>query len=272
MRTQPPRLVIALGTLLVVVGLPALLWGVGGFATSPTTDAAPPAQVVIRRFAVQGTYVGLVKLSDVVAGHYADGLATPTPAPGAAADAGKLGLETELSLYLDGDARVNGFVVLDRSLVFPQVSIIQATPVGPTPLPGTPPPGATPLAIGPRVTGGLDGDLLTLESEPFTVVLAPERIIPAPVDGGPAPAQRAPEQRAQRQFRLIGTLQSDGSLIGEYRETVQRTVDGLPSPPSTAIGQFTLKPQAYNAPPTPRPTPLPQNNQLYLPLIYRGRS
>ena len=55
------------------------------------------------------------------------------------------------------------------------------------------------------------------------------------VGGGPAPAQRAPVQQALRQFRIEGTLQSNGSLVGEYRETVQRSVDNLPAPPSTAI-------------------------------------
>jgi hypothetical protein len=252
------RLGIVLLTLLAVFGLRALLLG-AGLSPKPASALAPAQQSPFR---IQGQYTGLVKLSDVVPGHYTDALATPTPAPTALAS--KLGLDIELQVYVDqARGTLSGYVVLERSLVFPQLTTIQATPVGPTPAPGTPAPGATPLLIGPRLTGTRDGADFVLESEAFTVLLAPERNIPAPIGGGPAPAQRAPEQRVTRQFRLEGRVRSDGALVGEYRETMQRAVDGLPAPPSTAIGQFQLNPPLYTAPPTPPPAP--GTWRLYLP-------
>lgn len=248
MKTLPPRLAMALLTVFAVFGVPALILRAGEVAPGSVSDTRP-AQSAAN---LNGVYVGVAKLSDVVAGRYTDPLATPTPAPTVVAGAGKLGLDVELSLSLtQNGARLSGYVVLDRSLVFPQVAVVQATPVGP------------------RVTGTINGSQFTIESEEFTVILAPERNIPAPQGGGPAPAQRVPEQRAQRQFRLVGTVRDDGALVGEYRETVIRLVGNLPAPPSTALGPFQLNPPLFAAAPTPRVTPLPQTNRLYLPLISR---
>lgn len=194
---------------------------------------------------ITGNYTGQVQLSHILVGTLNASLSTPTPPP-SPTPASQLDMAVDLSLNLmQTGAQVSGFVKLDKTLLYPRVTTIPATPSGATPGPGTPRPGATPLGIGPRVTGTFDGTTLTLTSEQYTLLLAPAKHL---ING-----YTIPEQRVTRQFSLVGTVQNDGNtLTGEYRETVW----GYGQQPSTAVGSFTLnRPVFTNVIPLPTSTP-----------------
>lgn len=197
--------------------------------------------------AIGGEYRGAVLLRGVAPGVFSNTLVTPTPPP-APTPATQLDMQVDLALNLQQTgANVSGFVMLDRTLLYPQVTVIPATPSGPTPRPGTPRPGATPLAIGPRVTGTFDGTRLSLTSDRYEILLAPAKTL---ING-----YTIPEQRVTRQFSLVGTVQDNGSTLrGEYRETVW----GYGQQPTTAIGTFSLnRPIFVNVTAIPTNTPGP---------------
>ncbi len=271
------RASIAILTVAVLLGLRALLVtfspaGADALAAPSRPDQSPVGPIT-------GQYIGKIKFGEVVQGRYSDvlvtvtpvpsptrppvTLGTPTPVPPLPRYGGKVDYDLDLALQLQttgcaASGTVCGQVILDRTLAYPQVAVIQATPIGPTPRPGETPIPAQPLGIGPRVSGTFDGTTLTLTSEVFSVVQAQERRIPTPPAGTPSAAYRAPRQEVERQFRLVGTVQENGKLIvGEYRETMVLIVDGLRGVPSTAIGQFTLAQPVFGTTPAPTNTPGP---------------
>ena len=294
------QFVVALLTVAAVLGL-RWAFTAGQVGADTSAGMAQPAQVPS---GVGGEYTGQIDITDVVTGRYTDALATVTPvpsptrppgtltpAPAMPRYGGKVEFELDLVLYLQtagcqAPATVCGHVVLNRTLGFhtlayPQVAVIQATPIGPTPLPGQPAPVAQSVAIGPRVSGVFDGTTLRLESEVFTLVQATSRTIPTPPVGPQNASYRAPEQKVERQFRLVGVIQNDGKTIsGEYRETMTRIVDGLRGQPATAIGPVTLSQPIFGSAPaptvTPGPSPTPTATvrpgggfRIYLPLVER---
>ncbi|MCW5852228.1 MAG: hypothetical protein KIT87_19295 [Anaerolineae bacterium] len=206
---------------------------------------------------ITGNYTGQVQLSHILVGALNASLSTPTPLP-SPTPASQLDMTVDLSLNLmQTGAQVSGFVKLDKTLLYPRVTTIPATPSGATPGPGTPRPGATPLGIGPRVTGTFDGTTLTLTSEQYTLLLAPAKRL--------TNGYTIPEQRVTRQFSLVGTVQNEGNtLTGEYRETVW----GYGQQPSTAIGRFTLnRPVFTNVTPLPTQTSGPTRTTTYTPTV-----
>ncbi len=237
MNTRPWRLqaVVALLTLAALALAAVAL-------TSRPGVAAP-----VETGPITGQYTGSVQLRHVLVGVLSAPLSTPTPAP-SPTPATQLDMPVDLSLTLQQTgSQVTGFVMLDRTILYPRVTTISATPVGPTPGPGTPTPRATPLGIGPRVTGTFDGTTLTLTSEQYELLIAPARRL--------ANGYTIPEQKVTRQFSLVGTVRNGGNTVtGEYRETVW----GYGKQPSTAIGSFTLnRPVFVNVTPLPTSTPGP---------------
>lgn len=215
----------------------------GALALTSGRSAAAPEQ----SGPIVGEYRGSVTLGNIVLGILSSPLVTPTPPP-SPTPSGQLDMRIELSLNLQqSGTQVSGFVMLDRTLLYPRVTVIPATPSGATPGPGTPRPGATPLAIGPRVNGTFDGTTLRLTSERYELLISPSRRL---ING-----YTIPEQKVTRQFSLVGTVQNNGDILsGEYRETVW----GYGQQPSTAIGRFTLNRPAFTqftADPTRTPGP-----------------
>lgn len=241
------RLSTALIALLVAtLILAAIAWLPEAGLSSPPVDLAQA-----RADPLDGDYAGQAALSWVLSGTYADPL--PTPGPGSP-DQGRIDLPVDLALHLEqsGNA-VSGYVDLAGSLVFPQAGEVQATPVGP------------------RVSGTFDGQTLRLESEQFSILLAEESNV-----GG----RVIPEQRVNRQFRLVSTAVDQGGAIitGEYRETLW----GYGLTPFTSLGTFELRRPSFDdaggpaATPTPTrqatatPTRLPgATTTIYLPIIVR---
>lgn len=236
-----------LRALFALLTLAALALGAAAL-TSP-----PQVAVSAQGGAMSGEYRGTVLLRGVAPGVFNATLATPTPPP-APTPPTQLDMQVDLALNLrQAGANVSGFVMLDRTLLYPPVTVIPATPGGPTPRPGTPRPGATPLAIGPRVAGTFDGTTLNLTSDRYEMLMAPARTL---ING-----YTIPEQRVTRQFSLVGTVQDNGSTLrGEYRETVW----GYGQQPTTAIGTFSLnRPGFVNVTVIPTstagPSPTPSN-------------
>lgn len=152
-----------------------------------------------------GDYSGVVQLQFTVAGVYSDTLATPPPPAEGTPEPPDLGtIDLALNLSQNGNA-LNGYVSLDKTLVFTAEHTIQS--------------GGAALKIGPYVNGSFDGTNLTLVSERVAATLGGDPI--------------------QRQFRLSGAISaSDGSRIsGEYRETLW----GATHQPVTVLGAFTLQ-------------------------------
>lgn len=292
---------IVILTVAVMLGVRGWMFNTGAVGADASGQAAPLAQVPS---GFGGEYSGRIDITDVVTGQYTDALATVTPvpsptrppgtltpAPPAPRHGGKVEFELDLVLNLrttgcQPPATVCGHVTLDRTLGFhtlayPQVAVIQATPMGPTPLPGQPAPVAQPLPIGPRVSGTFDGTTLRLESEVFSLVQAAARTIPTPPVGPQSASFRSPEQKVERQFRLVGTVQNGGTIfVGEYRETMTRIVDGLRGQPATALGQFSISRPVFGGTPvaspppgasaTPTATPRPGGGfRIFLPLVER---
>ena len=208
--------------------------------------------------AISGQYSGVVKLNGTASGVYSDTLTVPAPPAGSPAppDLGSIDLALNLSETVNA---VNGYVSLDKTLVFSAEHTLAGTP---------------PLAVGPYVAGSFDGTHLVLTSELLSAVVAGRGI--------------------KRQFRLTGTIAADdpNMLRGEYRETLW----GYARLPITVLGTFALKrpppvvaantvatavPTAtpMTAPTTTStvvstavaPTTIPSNSirMLYLPLIRR---
>jgi len=203
---------------------------------------------------ITGDYDGTVTLQRVFNGVYSDTVTVSNTL-----DLGYI----DLALHLEQSGNVvNGFVTLDRTLVFTEEHKIMATPVGPPVGQGTPTPVAQEMAIGPKMQPGkFDGTTLLLESQPFTMTLSEE----IRING----ESISPARTVIRQFRLITTnVQGDGAtLTGEYRETIW----GYAAYPTTVIGTFTLQRPVFGvvADPEDTPTPMPGNNKVFLPLVTR---
>lgn len=164
-------------------------------ANAVEADAAPLA----------GDYSGEVQLQFTVAGVFSDTLVTPPPPAAGTPEPPDMGvIDLALNLSQNG-AALDGYVSLEKTLVFTATHVIQKD-------------GAS-LGIGPYVTGTFDGTNLTLVSEQVATTL----------NGQPV----------RRQFRLSGAISaSDGSRIsGEYRETLW----GATHQPVTVLGAFTLQ-------------------------------
>jgi hypothetical protein len=190
-----------------------------GQARAERVQAAPVEAVVL-----DSVYAGYVKLDWALPGVYSDALsAPPPPTP----DLGSIDLG--LLLHGSGDS-VTGYVDLTNTLVFSVEHTITAT------LPGT----TTQLAVGPYMSGTLDGANLHLESERLVQVTGAK-------------------QRLMRQFRLIGApVAGDmNTLAGQYRETLW----GYGPQPLTIVGTFTLTLTSG--------TPVNLSQRVYLPLILR---
>lgn len=249
---------------LLVAGLvlaAAALLPAGVLRSLAGADAANPSASASTSVDLTGAYVGRAKLDWGLVGVYSDTLATPTPQPTSTPPPRALGsIDLALQLTQSGTI-VSGYIMLDRTMVFTKEHTIMATPFVPTPGPGTPTPVAQPLDTGPHVTGTFDGTTLTLESEPFALVV-----------GG---------KTVTRQFRLVtSAVQSDGArLTGEYRETMT----GYGIKPATVVGTFELDrplaatpvptgpPPPTNTPgPSPTPTRPPGANKIYLPHLAQG--
>ncbi len=165
---------------------------------------------------VSGTYTGLADLHWVLTGVYSQTLATPTPMPGGSTEPGHVG-DLDLSLRLEqAGNQVSGYVVLERSLAFPEQHTVMVD--------------GEELAIGPRVSGTYDGTTLRLQSERFSIVMSPER--------KPGGGQTISERRVTRQFSLTSTSvdEAGAKLSGEYRETLW----GFDIKPSTVVGAFAV--------------------------------
>lgn len=168
-------------------------------------SAAPVAQnQPAQSDAVQiaGDYKGSVKLNVTVAGVYSDTLVIPPP-PGAGIpgppDLGSIDLS--LQFNQNGSA-LDGYVTLDRTLVFSVEHTLE-----------------TGVKIGPYLNGILNKSTMTVQSEKVSLTV-----------GGRA---------VQRQFRLVSTnITNNGAQVsGEYRETLW----GYTAYPVTVIGDFTLQ-------------------------------
>ena len=213
---------------------------------------------------ITGDYEGTVTLQRVFNGIYSDTVTLSNTI-----DLGYI----DIVIHLEQSGNVvNGFIGLDRTLVFTQEHQIMVTPVGLPVGQGTPTPTPQPLAIGPLIQGSFDGTTLRMLSEPFSMNLNEQRQLN---DGRILRAGRI-----TRQFRLITTgVQNDGAtLTGEYRETIW----GYASYPSTVIGTFTLQRPIFaieakptdstpssGPTPTPSPTPIPNAKKVFLPLVSR---
>ncbi len=187
-------------------------------AQSEAVTLRPSAQAAA---AVTGDYRGNVTLNHVVAGVFSDSLTVPAPDQNETATAPYLGtIDLAFNLTQEG-ANVTGYVLLDETFVFPETQRVAL------------PPGADPVAVGPRVTGTLDGSTLQLVSEKFTTDVSGQSIT--------------------RQFRLSASAvpQDRMTLSGEYRETVW----GFGLGESTIIGDFSISRPAYGL-----RTTLPQGN------------
>lgn len=202
----------ALGLLLVIgiggVGLMLLRVSSLPSAMHHVTAQAQPAPIAPAQNSaaqVAGNYSGVVKLQFTLVGVYSDTLAAPQPpAAGTPAPPDLGSIDLSLPLSQTGNT-LNGYVSLDKTLIFTVEHTIQN--------------GGANLHIGPYVNGSFDGINLTLISERIATTL-----------------NRKP---VQRQFRLTGAVsQSDGSqLTGEYRETLW----GVARQPVTVLGTFTLQ-------------------------------
>ena len=179
--------------------------------TRPTAALAVQPQAIAAAAAgasaaqVAGDYSGAVKLQFTAAGVYSDTLATPPPPAAGQPEPPDMGA-IDLALHLSqNSSTVNGYVSLDKTLVFTGTHTIKN--------------GNITLKTGPNVNGSFNGTNLTLLSERLTGTLSGQPI--------------------QRQFRLTGAISaSDGSRIsGEYRETMW----GATHQPVTVVGAFTLQ-------------------------------
>jgi len=169
--------------------------------------------------AIGGIYSGEAVLKFTLGGVYSDTLSTPVPPPvgtPAPANLGQVGLS--LFLSQNGNA-VNGYIDLEKTLIFSIEHTIQATPVGLVVLPGQPTPAPSTVKTGPHVQGTFDGTTLNVQSEKVSLVIS----------GRPV----------QRQFRITGSLNPGNAneLIGEYRETLW----GYNPKPVTMLGTFVMR-------------------------------
>jgi hypothetical protein len=208
--------IIVCGVLAVGLLLSALLPGPAGAAEWLRRALEQPARpAVVDTANLSGDFIGQVQLDYSVPGIYSDLLPTPgldcEPLP----ELGVIDLGLELSQQ---GAGIEGYVDLEHTMVFTTEHTIAST------------------AFGPQVSGEIDGNDLTLESERISLL-----------SGG---------QRLMRQFRMTGTLVSGSTrqISGEYRETVW----GYGPQPMTVVGRFKLlSPAAIG------------DNFLFLPQIMR---
>ena len=169
--------------------------------------------------AIGGIYSGEAVLKFTLGGVYSDTLSTPVPPPvgtPAPANLGQVGLS--LFLSQNGNA-VNGYIDLEKTLIFSVEHTIQATPVGLVVQPGQPVPAPVTVKTGPNVQGTFDGTTLNVQSEKVNLVIS----------GRPV----------RRQFRITGSLNPGNAneLIGEYRETLW----GYSPKPVTMLGTFVMR-------------------------------
>jgi hypothetical protein len=204
-RTSRSRTVVALSLLglilLAALALPAgaARWlGDAWDGLAGLARDAPSAPLASTNLA----YVGTVELEWAMPGQLSDPLPTPTPNPdpGAPAPPDLGGIDLGLELIRSGNT-ISGFVDLDFTLVFTREHRIGITDFGPS------------------LEGTFDGTNLALTSERVSSLIN--------------------QQRLMRQFRLTGAVlpDSDGTLSGQYRETVW----GYGPQPLTILGTFTLK-------------------------------
>ncbi len=171
--------------------------------TDLSSTLAQLAQAVPAQLA--GDYSGRVNLALALSGVYSDTLATPPPPAAGTPEPPELGsIDLSLQIGQIGNA-LNGYVSLDKTLVFSVEHTLQD--------------GSSVVKIGPFINGTFDGTNLVLHSERISSVVSGRNI--------------------ERQFRLTGAIsRSDGSEIsGEYRETLW----GYTRQPITVLGTFTLQ-------------------------------
>lgn len=155
-----------------------------------------------------GNYSGNVKLQFSVDGVYSDTITPPSPSELAALpDMGVIDLALQMTQSANA---LSGYVDLAKTLVFSVEHIITSI--------------SSTQEIGPYIYGSINGLTITLESEKVALVVS--------------------DQRIQRQFRMIGTLDPTDSsnFSGEYRETLW----GYVEQPITIIGQFKLKSPVFD--------------------------
>lgn len=234
----PTQLLFAVVTVTLVTVILGLLAAMGAASRARSSAALLPNRLAQQGETVSGRYVGEVELERVVVGEYDDALPAPTAGatvtPGASTTleaAPDLGTIAMALVLQQSGQQVEGYVDLGETLVYSVTGRTRyITPEVP-PLPGTPPPTPHAIAVGPTVGGRFETATLSLESEAFDHVIAPEREL--------SDNRVVPEQRVRRQFRLTATSVTDKGdvLSGEYRETIWNYAQL----PYTVIGQFTLQ-------------------------------
>jgi uncharacterized repeat protein (TIGR01451 family) len=181
-KNYPSMIVVGVSLLgLILLAAVALPAGAARWLGAARGEPARPAQAGAA--ALNGTYVGTVKLDWALPGEFSDPLPTPTPDPEGPSppDLGEIDLGLRLS---QSDGTVSGYVDLEFTLVFTTEHTVDATPFGPS------------------VAGTFDGTDLSLTSERLSLISAGQRLM--------------------RQFRLTGEMAPDQDhvLSGEYRETL----------------------------------------------------
>lgn len=282
------RMIIALLTAgCLMAGAAILTWSRSPRVADAGANKMTPSQISP---SLNGIYSGVVTLQYVYTGVYSDAVAAPAP-PGAGTPAPPdLGhIDVALSLGQSGGRLGHladpgrdcpngdwaGYIVLDNTLVFTEEHQIMVTPVAPPVGASTPAPAPQPLSIGPCIRGTQDGAIVYLESEPVSVVIAPQQTFTDP--SATTQPHTLPEQRVRRQFRMtIPTILNRGdTLAGEYRETIW----GYSLQPYTIVGHFSLsRPTFATATPsqggTPEPTSTrsPGQYRIFLPDLIQDSS